>query len=563
MTRLLRSLLAGFWPAPLAAGLLMAAAFPPLDLGFLAPLAWALLLASMRVRRGARAGRQGFVAGLCLFLPGLHWMQPLMDGGWLFSAAWCALFPAALGWFVGRVWLARERAGWVVGAALVQLACDGVRTYALSGFPWLLPGYTGWRNPVLLGSAGLLGVHGATLAVLLLGGGIAEALVRRLEARPRPVGALVPAAVWWGALALFAALAPAPAERPGPTLALLQGNVPQKLKHQVLANATPAEIRDYQRKNLLAWWQSYEALADEVREGPRGREVDVVVWPETMVPPQPYVAWRDLPRSAPLWERLAELSGGAQTLAGVVLEDDLGRQWNSVVLLDAEGRPVAAQDKQHLTPGGEYVPYVGLLPRAFRAWLEARLREFAGFVPELVAGDGNTLLPVRGRTGVARAGVLICYESVFPEIARGMVRDGADFLLNASNYGWFEGTAEMDQALAMACFRAAELGVPVALSSNNGHSTVIGADGRPRAFATGAAGRTTDVRACLVAEVPLGGRATPFRTWGEWPAWGLGLVGLALGLAGRGGPWRRASGAFGSGSGDAGSERAEGVGKSS
>jgi len=160
------------------------------------------------------------------------------------------------------------------------------------------------------------------------------------------------------------------------------------------------------------------------------------------------------------------------------------------------------------------------------------LQEKAGFLPDLQAGEGPEILTLRYDGGEARVGVLICYESIFPGIAREMVLEGADFLVNASNYGWFEGTAEMDQALAMAVFRAAELGVSVVLSSNNGHSVIIGPDGRQREAVTAPDGRRTDVAGLVVGRVPLGGRSTPFRAWGEGAAWTLGLLGLAWGVLG-------------------------------
>jgi apolipoprotein N-acyltransferase len=108
-----------------------------------------------------------------------------------------------------------------------------------------------------------------------------------------------------------------------------------------------------------------------------------------------------------------------------------------------------------------------------------------------------------------------------------MVRDGADVIVNVANYGWFTGTPQMEQALAMAVFRAAELRRPVVLASNNGISAVIAAGGRIR-------DRTeADRRTFLLAEVPLGSGATLFSLVGEWAAWALGAVGTVLALRSR------------------------------
>src|SRR5262249_41883931 len=133
--------------------------------------------------------------------------------------------------------------------------------------------------------------------------------------------------------------------------------------------------------------------------------------------------------------RLSAASRGAWTLAGLQsIEPDgaRGRLFNTVVALDPEGRVAGFQDKQHLTPGGEYVPLISIIP--FRASLERYLEDMVGFLPDLQRGEtGNVIsLPAGGRTGV-----LICYESLFPELPRQMAADGANMLVNCSNYGWF------------------------------------------------------------------------------------------------------------------------------
>lgn len=524
------ALLRNFWAAPIVGGALLALSFPPLDWGLLAIPGWALLFVSMRLRRGERAGRQALLFGLVFYTPGLAWIAPLVSVGWLFTAFWCACWEALFAWTVAKLWLRPEgtHGAWYVGAPLLHLLVDMGRTVFMTGFPWLLTGYSAWKNPVLLGSADLLGVHGATLAILAGGAGLAEVAARRLEGRSRGVAALVPAVVLWAVFGLWAALKPEPVVRPGPTVALLQANIPQYLKED-------RKAQGLERTSLEEWWTRHADLALAARNAARksGRALDVVVWPETMVPA---IAHRRLEQNPELFRKLAGISGGAHTLAGIVTQDSFGRRWNTVVLLDPDGLPIGSQDKQHLTPGGEYLPLFDWLP--FRAEIEAVLREKAGFLPNLEPGESTHLLAIQGPAGPSRAGILICYESIFPSISRSMVRDGAAFLVNASNYGWFVGTGEMDQALAMGCFRAAETRRALVMSSNNGVSAVIGPDGVPTAYAENEAGERVDVPGFCLAQVPLSSGSSPFLWWGEWAAWGLGLAGLVLGLLYRRSPDR-------------------------
>lgn len=523
-------LLRAFWPAPLAAGLLMVAAFPPYDLGFLMPLAWALLFASMRARRGARAGWQVFAATAVLFGIGFRWIWPLVGPLTLVVIAWSAAWEGLWGRLAGRFLArgARPHAAWIVVLPASHLLADMLRTTVLTGFPWMLPGYSAWRNPVLLGSMDLIGVHGATLAILVLGAGIAEGAARLAEgagAKPA-MRALAPAAILWGAFGAWAFGKPAIEERPGPTLLLLQPAIPQLLKEDALARGEP-------RISASAVWERQERLAEEglAAAARAGRRVDAVVWAETMLPvlaARPLERGRRLPTvvedangravvSHEEADRATAASRGAQTLAGLQSIAPGGRRgllYNSVVLLDAEGRILGHQDKQHLTPGGEYIPLRALVP--FREDFERWLEEMVGFLPDLQAGESANLLPLAGG---ARAGVLICYESLFPEIPREMVALGADLIVNQSNYGWFAGTDEMEQAFAVCAVRAAELRRSVVAASNNGICGVLGPDGRPRGEVTRA-----DETAWLLVDAPLAQGRTPFVLLGEWAAWTIGAA---------------------------------------
>lgn len=524
-------------PVPLLVGVLLWASFPPLDLGGVAHFGWALLFLSMRLRGGERAGRQGFVAGAVFFLATLVWIAPLVVPGWIFTALWCAAFEGLFARCL-RPHLRAARDGgrpvWIVVAPCLHLLFDGIRTVLATGFPWALPGYAGWQNPVLLGAADLLGVHAATFAILLVGAAIAECVARAMEGRARPLRPLVPAAVVWAALAAWTQVKPPLADRAGPTVLLLQANIAQQLKEDRLRSGVAATGPDL-------FWERHEELAAEALAGAAaaGRRVDLVVWPETMVPAwavrpftvgQPMRALdlsdRDGRTGDAVARRLARIAGGRPTLAGVMSLSSPTEKYNTAILLDGDGDVLGHQDKQHLTPGGESLPLLEWMP--FRARAEEALREMAGFLPDLRPGDGASLLVLpagrpEGESAVA-VGALVCYESIFPELSRSMVQAGADVLVNVSNYGWFSGTSQMEQALAIACFRAAELRRPMVLASNNGVSAVIGPDGVVRARSE------ADAAAGLVAEVPLGGGTTPFTVLGEAGAFAIGLLGAALAL---------------------------------
>jgi apolipoprotein N-acyltransferase len=524
-------LLRTFWFAPLVAGALMWVSFPPLDQGWLMPVGWALLFASMRLRRGARAGWQVFVAMAALFVPGVSWIRPLVWPMWLVVVLWCAGWESLWGRLAGRCLASGERphAAWIVVLPAAHLLADMLRTTVLSGFPWMLPGYAGWRNPVLMGSMDLIGVHGATLATLMLAAGIAELACRVAEGERIVVGARVvaPAAIVWAGFAAWSFGKPAIPEKPGPTMLLLQPNISQKLKEDALASSEP-------RPTEAVMWETHERLAAKGFEEAKasGTHIDVVVWAETMVPA---LAVRPLEDGAVMatYEkggisraevfRIVAASRGTLTLAGIQSGARGGKRgllFNTVVLLSPDGRLHGHQDKQHLTPGGEYVPLAWLIP--FREQFEEYLEDMIGFLPDLQPGEAGTVLTLGGG---ATTGVMICYESLFPEVPRTMVRSGANMLVNCSNYGWFAGTSQMGQALAVCAVRAAELRRSLVLASNNGICAVIGPDGSVRAASR------ADEAGYLIARAPLCDSRSPFAAVGEWAAWAIGAAGAAFAVA--------------------------------
>ena len=121
-------------------------------------------------------------------------------------------------------------------------------------------------------------------------------------------------------------------------------------------------------------------------------------------------------------------------------------------------------DKIHLVPFGEYVPLGSLLT----------------FVNKLVVGVGDFSpgkvkpLPLNGHT----LGVLVCYEAIFPELARDYVRQGSSLLVNITNDAWFGRSSAPFQHLAMTRFRAIENRIWLARAANTGISALISPAGR-------------------------------------------------------------------------------------
>jgi apolipoprotein N-acyltransferase len=137
------------------------------------------------------------------------------------------------------------------------------------------------------------------------------------------------------------------------------------------------------------------------------------------------------------------------------------RYYNSIYVIDGRGQIVAATDKIHLVPFGEYVPF------------ETILNSF---------GIGNVVQMPGGFTAGTRREILnlpsglslyplICYEIIFPEEMEGI--GGADAILNLTNDAWFGITPGPYQHFQQARVRAVEAGLPLIRDANNGISAVV------------------------------------------------------------------------------------------
>jgi apolipoprotein N-acyltransferase len=216
---------------------------------------------------------------------------------------------------------------------------------------------------------------------------------------------------------------------------------------------------------------------EAVRSGAR-----LVVWPEHYWP-------------APLLQdglldpllRVAVPEGTALLATG-----EIDGRRNSAVVVE-RGEILGRHDKARLVPLGEW-------------W----------------ADPGPGYRPVPAPEGPA--GVLLCYEIVYPASARALVVAGARYLVHSSEEGWFGESAGPVQHLGFAVVRAVELGRDVVRAASIGVSGIIERTGRLQAhlpqMKQGWVSGRIDPRSDL----------TPYARWGDlwvWAATGV-LGGMIL-----------------------------------
>jgi apolipoprotein N-acyltransferase len=425
------------------------------------PLGLALETRATTDARPGRAGfRTGYLMGFVFFLGGLHWiafLKPvavtiswIMYPAWVAGAAYLALYPALAGMAAS---LFRARLGVPMAAALplAWLAAEKLRSLGEMGFPWLSIGYTPWRSLELIQWASIGGVALVGAWFVAVNGCVLAAWLARSKGRGGRAIACIVAAVVLGLIAFFGGRALLPAATPGgltgPSVALVQGNVPGEIKWS-----------GTHQKEVLAKFLHLTRLA-------LAQHPDLVIWPETAT--GSYLR-RDLPSLIAV-QSLVD-SSGVPLLAGYpdyqLRPDNTYRLANAAGVFAPKLGLIGQYEKMHLVPFGERLPFEWLIPALGK--IDFGQAEFA-------PGDSLVLLPADGEM----ACVLVCFESIFEDAPRRARRRGATLLVNITNDEWFGRTGALYQHAAMAVFRSVETRLPLARCANTGLTFFVTARGEP------------------------------------------------------------------------------------
>ena len=172
-------------------GLLIAAAFPPFDVGWLAWVALAPLVLAIHSRPLPQAFGLGFVTGAVAFGIILAWIRVFGLFPWVLLTAYLALFPAAFAAVSWWVILGRRAWQWVWVVAAAWTTLEYLRSVGVTGFPWASLGVTQYRFAPILQIARYTGVYGVSFLAALLGCASAAVVLVRRPAPILPTGVAI------------------------------------------------------------------------------------------------------------------------------------------------------------------------------------------------------------------------------------------------------------------------------------------------------------------------------------------------------------------------------------
>src|SRR5271156_2259713 len=449
-----------------ASGLAMGLAFPKFDHGLLAWVALVPLFYAIEGESMRRVFWWAYLQGFASYVVQLYWIPiPLHDFADvrmefaifpMFLLAGIVAINTAVAIWAGEFVARRTRIPAVYTMPVAWTAVEWIRTYFPVGFPWNLLGYTAYRNLELIQFAEFTGVYGVSALIVFFNAVVYVVIFRRGGSRLQAVSlsaltALMIVLVAFGAWRINN-LKNAPSAGSF-KVAMVQGNIPQSLK--------------WDPKFLPT---SYGVYQDETAAAAR-RGADLIVWPEAAAaflfqPDDRYPA--ELASDAEYRTALLTLAKniGEPLLFGapaLAVQDGRIGFYNRAYLVSANGQGEvdAHYDKIELVPFGEYVP-----ARAILGYFVNKIVEGFG---DMIPGNAQTLFRVKGAT----LGILICYESIFPDLTRREVNEGADVLVNITNDAWYGESSAPFQVLAMAAMRSVETKVPMVRVANTGVSALI------------------------------------------------------------------------------------------
>jgi apolipoprotein N-acyltransferase len=552
----------------IGAGLLLTAAFPKISIAGFAWVAPALMIAAAYGKRGCDAFRVGYVAGLAHFLSSLYWLllipvtgYPIL--GWIALGAYVAVYPAIWVWLISNSkfrisnpesW--SSRTFWSLAGAAAWVALEMVRGRLFSGFPWNPLGASQYQLVPLIQIASVTGVYGVSFLVVWVSLSLFSAgrmTFRRPTLRMAWQGEIILPLVVVVALFVFG-FARINGQNPsGATLriTLVQPSIPQTLiwnsseddkRFQQLLQLSEAALTQVSEGRVTRVPDTSVVGGSDTSGDLRARpseKTDLLIWPESAVPSlneTNYIAITNLIRAHHVW--LIFNAEDSVWRPKAKNRDDFD-VFNAAYLVNPEGRFAAVYHKQKLVVFGEYIPLVRWLP--FIKWFTPITGSFAsGDRP--VPFEMERRPPARleanadfqnagsetGAPSRVKTSTLICFEDMFPELARDYVEDDTDFLVNLTNDGWFGDSAEQWQHAACGVFRAVENGVPLVRCCNNGITCWIDATGRVRDILKDQNGSVYGIGAMTI-EVPLQKHAPTFyNRHGDRFGWGCVILASAL-----------------------------------
>ncbi len=448
-------------------GVLLSLSFPPYRLGFLAYVAlipFFLLLANKNL---AQTIKWGYLAGLFMNIGTLWWINLVTIPGAIAAILYLPIYMiiyAVLHNFLHSR-LGPKYFYWCI--PFLWTGVEYLRSLGVLGFPWCSLAYTQSYYLNLIQYVSITSAYGVSFWVATINV-IIWLILKNVSDFKRVVIYYLILIVLFILPWLYSRMV-VPKDQPAPDdsikVGLIQGNIDPYVK--------------WSDAFLEENWRIYHELTLQAAQ----LHPQIIIWPETAVPDYLRISTLYLTNIREMLEQIkVPLLTGAPDFR--YLEDQTYLTFNGVFLMTPNDPGFQVYHKIHLVPFGERVPFTESLPwlRDFLERLEmgegnfSPGQEIVSFdVPVSVAQDSSAEMRLRR---YLKLPVIICFESLFPELVRSFVLNGADLLGIITNDAWFKRSPAPHHHAQMAVFRAIENRISIARCANTGVSMFIDPYGR-------------------------------------------------------------------------------------
>ncbi len=473
-------------------GLLLASLFPKYNFWFLSVVAlvpyFTALIYKGNKLKFYHVFFSAFLLGFVWHISSIWWLSYVSTAA-MFALSAVIAFQLAFSIAIARrlmikgvpIWLAFT-ASWMVFETLA--------TYFLTGFPWLLLGYSWWKLISMIQVADLAGPYAVSFLIILFNISLAQIISSKLKKEKIFLKPLIIAISLAIIYFLYGSAHKFKKEhyKKAINVACIQAFIPSLVKHD------PNKDVDILRK--------YSELTIRASK----KKPDLIIWPETALPGYFFdkmmsynvvtnlVKYTDTPLMTGLCRR--DISA-----------DYYLNYYNSAGLIEPNGNVIGLYDKMHLVMFGEYVPYAQYLPF---------LKLLTPIDGSFSCGSGARTLVLTVNSNLFAFGPMICFEDVFGYVAREMARAGADILVNLTNDGWFHDSPEPYQHASLSIFRAVETHLPLIRCTNSGITTYINRFGKVINILK-VNGKSVEVSGVMQVEIPVYKRQnTIYVKFGDW-----------------------------------------------
>ncbi len=438
---------------------LLSLAYYPWYLGFLAWFALVRPLMILGRLKGYELFKAAYSFGFFYMLFTLYWVGLVTPSGMVAAVVIVALYYTAILMAYSKLYRIKPIYGFIF-LPFLWTGLEYFRTISQFAFPWCDVGYTQAYYLYILQIVSVISVHGLTFLVISVNVLVLQVFRREISPERRITAGFV-------SLAIVAALvAYGWAEMPP----LLKDGT---LKVGILQGSVPVDIK-WELENQGFSIKRYDSLAGTIAD----EKPKLMIWPESGAP-----CFVDIePRCRDMIAEAVKRSG-TYHLVGALASGVIGgerRDFNSCFEFDSTGQVVARYDKMKLVPFSEHVPYENVFPFLRADFLFKYLTFMKNYNvqwwSDFVEGDSLHLFKIPQ----ANYGVLICFESTFPDFVRGMIRQGAEFVVGITNDTWFGSSIGIHMHDRIFVTRAVENRCWMARSANSGLSYIVDPYGRIR-----------------------------------------------------------------------------------